>query len=203
MSCYNWEHGTLKLSVAEYARFKKDFREGFNRLQKIEMAAATRHWEKFKTGPLPDFFDEQRQRFYKLWQKWKPEPRPNNPGWGTWEQMKRPRKPIRKDFPLANNKQTLFTFDEADITFKHDTREVSYNSGNNNHQVERAREHKVGKLFFRLLETVKWTRGTGGKLIGNDEYNQETDGEGGGGNYVTATYPRKGSKNLQRLFRLP
>ena len=154
------------------------------------MAAAIRHWEKYKSGPMfkdGDFhgaYYEEKQRFYQLW--WTP--KVDDRSWGS---RNRPRKPIRKDYPLANNKQTKFHFDEAEIMFLIDAREVHYYSGDNNRQVERAREHEVGQLFFRLLGEITWTRGTGGQLIGNDEYNQDRDGVGGGGNYVTFTYGKK------------
>lgn len=196
MSCYNWESGEIKLSVKEWTRFKRDFREGYNKLQNAELVAATEHWDRYKTGPVPDLWRDHdfaiaRQRFYMLWRRWKPSiktPEDIVRNLGSWEERQLPRKPIRKDFPLATNKQTVFNFDEATIQFDNDTRTVSYYSGDNNRQVEEARNHKVGRLFFRLLGQVQWTRGTGGKFIGNDEYNQDRNGEGEGGNYVTAEY---------------
>lgn len=217
MSCYNWESGSFRLSTVEYAKFRHDFGQGFNELQETELAAATRHWEKYKSGPLPKWwsqnsiaeneqyeqFNEEKQRFYKIWQKWIAEPgqTEETKNWGKWEDRKRPRKPIRKDYPLVTRYQTAFPLDEGGIDFKTKAREVYYYSGENNHQVERAREHEVGQLFFRLLGQVKWTRGTGGQLIGNDEYNQDSNEAGGGGNYTTLTYPTH-SDNLKRLSRL-
>lgn len=201
MSCYNWESGSFKLSTVEYAKFRKAFRQGFNRLQEDELAAANRHWEKYKSGPLPKWWSQN--RFYKIWRKWIAEPGQTEAtkNWGRWENRKRPRKPVRNDYPVAANKKTEFDFDEAAIYFNNKTREVRYHSGENNRQVERAREHEVGKLFFGLLENVNWTRGTGGQLNGNDEYNQDSNAAGGGGNYTTLIYPTH-SDNLKRLSRL-
>ncbi len=210
MSCNNWEAGTIKFSVAEWPRFKKAFREGFNSLQNAELAAATRHWNRYKTGKLPRWhkvgftgkkygdshdqnravvdFDEEKRRFHRLWETWKlstATPEAIAKKFGSWAPRSRPRKPLRKDYPLATNKQIDFCVDEGNIHFDNKTREVTYESGNNNHAVETARDSEVGGLFFSLLNRVTWTRGTGGTLQGNDEYNQDSREDGGGGNYVT------------------
>lgn len=51
-----------------------------------------------------------------------------------------------------------------------------------------ARYSLLGRVFFDYLARVKWTRGTGGCIVGNDELNQEDDLPGGGGNYVVEEY---------------
>lgn len=192
MSCNNWEAGTIRFGVGAWRQFKREFQQGFNRIQDEAFAAATRHWEKYRSGP--DIHDRMaivgdRYRFAFLWQK------QVQRGNVTFNELRnRPRKPIRNDFPLATNKQTQFDFGEASVTFDNVTREVHYYSGENNHAVDEARHSEVGKLFFRLLGNVTWTRGSGGSLTGNDEYNQDSGiEEGGGGNYVTATFGPKPS----------
>ena len=81
-------------------------------------------------------------------------------------------------------------FDHGDfnIAFTDKDKCIYWNVDENNHARDHAHDHPVAKALFRLLKTVKWTRGTGGTLVGNDEYNRESDCEGGGGNYVTMTF---------------
>jgi len=78
---------------------------------------------------------------------------------------------------------------EGYISFNLENKTVSYDVPENNRSVERARESKVGQLFFRTMGNITWTRGSGGTLYGNDEYNiHESRGYDGGGNYVTAKF---------------
>lgn len=115
-----------------------------------------------------------------------------------------PAKPVRLpthadvDFtaPRATSRTCRFTVgDEAEIFFT--GRVVNWSVEENNHAVERAHEHPIGVLFFRALDRIAWTRGTGGQLIGNDEYNQDSREQGGGGNYVTATFGPRTAQQLQ------
>lgn len=75
---------------------------------------------------------------------------------------------------------------EGGITF--DGRTVTWNVMENNHAVENAHEAPLAAVFFNYLDSVKWTRGTGGYGTGNNEYNREDDAPGGGGNYTTFSY---------------
>lgn len=54
----------------------------------------------------------------------------------------------------------------------------------NNHACEHAREHPVVDEMFRLLSKIRWTAKTGGRIVGNDEYNRSDVEYGGGANYV-------------------
>jgi hypothetical protein len=42
----------------------------------------------------------------------------------------------------------------------------------------------MGKEFFSRLRRINWTRGSGGTIVGNDEYNSDSYDAGGGANYT-------------------
>ena len=72
--------------------------------------------------------------------------------------------------------------------FSDASRSVSWRVEENNHARDTAREHHMGRAFFAALSKVEWVRGTGGTIVGNDEYNRDSEYDGGGGNYVTGSF---------------
>ena len=99
------------------------------------------------------------------------------------------RKPLKKDWPLATNKTRDFhVSEEGTVSFSDDKTKVAHwGVCENNHAVDRARNGAVGKAFFAALGRIEWTRGTGGEITGNDEFN-EGDGYGRGDNYVSGRF---------------
>ena len=96
----------------------------------------------------------------------------------------KPHQPKRKDFPLANGATKEFDAGEASITLVEEGRRVIWDVPENNHACEYARATFMGKALFEALRSVTWSRGSGGEIIGNDEYNQESRSDGGGSNYT-------------------
>jgi hypothetical protein len=88
----------------------------------------------------------------------------------------------------ATNRTTEFWFGDAEINFNNETKTVTWYVDENNHAREYARAHPVGRAFFSALDQISWTSRSGGVIVGNDEYNRDSDYEGGGGNYVTGSY---------------
>lgn len=92
----------------------------------------------------------------------------------------------------ATNRTTQFPIIGADgywtgdLTFT--DRTLVWDVDYNNHAVENAHEGPTGKVLFPYLDRITWTRGTGGYATGNDEYHQDDDSLGGGGNYLTFHY---------------
>lgn len=195
MSCYEWEEGAFSIPSTEWPKFKESLRTAFNTDQKrLFQLATTLHGQLVESGKGKRGFGfhvelnrllEARQRnrntasmpysdYASLW---------------ALEQVLlaegKPRRPLQKDFPLATNKTREFNADEGVITLSIDKdRRVGWSVPDNNHACESARESVMGRAFFAALHRVKWTRGSGGSIVGNDEYNRDSRGEGGGGNYT-------------------
>ena len=126
----------------------------------------------------------------------------------TYVDTKKPKAPKKKDLGLLGARAKCVEFEDGHVSFGEDGRTVTWSVSENNHAVESARESAVGRAFFRALANVSWTRGSGGTIIGNDEYNRDSDYEGGGGNYVTSRFgplgngERPGRRNTVRGVRL-
>lgn len=95
---------------------------------------------------------------------------------------------VEKKWP-ATNRTTTFHCGESTIRFDKQSHCVHWEVAENNHARDYGREHEIAQAFFTALRKVHWTRGSGGKIIGNDEYNRDDHFEGGGGNYVVDEYP--------------
>lgn len=85
---------------------------------------------------------------------------------------------------------------EGGFTFNPERRTVTWDVSENNHACERARESLMGKFFFNYLSKVTWTRGTGGVIVGNDEYNRDDRESGGGGNFTKDRFGPQGAAEL-------
>lgn len=211
MSRYDWERGTLTIPGSEWAKFKLAVRTGYNAWQAENLRLATaiyneliaagkgkrgfqymeafRGFDEAKLVPTVRRMDTEVVDFYQIEVSLFG---PHNARRTT------PLQPKKKDFPEANGATRVFQLGEASISFDEAKRQVSWFSGDNNHAVERAHSHPVARAFFTALNRVQWgTRGTsGGVLIGNDEYNEESSEHyaGGGGSYVTAQYGPAGNR---------
>ncbi len=108
---------------------------------------------------------------------------------------------VDKVAPRGNSRTAKWHGGEWIITLRGVS--LHYSSGENNHQIERAREHPVVATMFRELERTAWTRATGGQFFGNDEINREENRGAGSGDYVTRSYGPIGEAADSWRMRMP
>lgn len=200
MSRYEFERGEITIPSAEWAAFKKAVREAYNRTAQKRLGLALQLHKhltsrKIKKADLHDeawkFVNSENTGSIYSGKKYTDEDLSEAVravGVVFFSSRSKLRKPLKKDFPIAGNTTTCLEDGEASVTFDNKRRVVVWNVSENNHAVDNAREGSLGKAFFKQLKSVKWTRGSGGTIYGNDEYNRDADYEGGGGHYVTGTY---------------
>jgi hypothetical protein len=115
--------------------------------------------------------------------------------------------PKKKDFPKATNKTRSYAAGyEARVLLSNDKlRTVQWSVPENNHASRDARGSLMGKVFFNELDRISsrngWTRGSGGEIVGNDEYNTESRCSGGGANYTVASFGPSENANKRRVNR--
>lgn len=94
---------------------------------------------------------------------------------------KLPKNPKKNCSPKATKATTAFSAGgEAKISLYPDKRVVIWRVGENNHACEYAHAEPMARVFWSALSRVEWTRGTGGRLWGSDEYAEDAARERGG-----------------------
>lgn len=90
------------------------------------------------------------------------------------------RAPKKKDYPLLPANTVHFNADSASLSIDVEKRTVTWDVDKSNRAVEHAWESTLGKAFRKALESVTWTRGSGGVFRYSDEYAEDAAMEHGG-----------------------
>lgn len=215
MSKYEWESGGVKLPAREWAGFKRELRAAHDRLQERALALAAAVYAEATAagrGRRGFNFHEEAERVFDRKVATHPNRQLEPYRWTIFAALfpqgeragtRKPRKPRASDFPKATSKTDAFGDGDWSIGLDGAGRTFRWHVSQNNHAVEDAHEHPLAAAAFRLLDKMKWTRGTGGKIVGNDENNEESREDGGGANYVTRRYGPIGEADdpLRRLVK--
>ena len=208
MSRYEWERGTIKLPSKEYAKFRSDVIKKWNELEERRFQQAceifdqvTKETKGKRNVDKPKLMrdraalkygnsmnQDELHRLKQLLTKQHDKPK-----------LLRPKK---KDLDLKPiSRQCSIPSDDGSITFHDKEKSVTWDVSENNHACETARATPIARYFFQRLSQITWTRGSGGTIVGNDEYNRESEYEGGGGNYTTASYQYKSPEQKAKEAR--
>jgi hypothetical protein len=215
MSKYEWERGEIVLPASEWASFRKALIKAHNDAREKDLVDALKALEAIKAaskgkrgenrqvaekvalatycnirstpeGRLLDAANENAfERHSRLFNLLYIAPEGSN-AWAEKTELRTPKKKDLNLLPLTGDAD--FNCGDGHISLRNATRSVVWSVSENNRACEHAREQPLAKLLFSLLGKIEWTRGSGGKIVGNDEYNRDSDYEGGGSNYVTADY---------------
>lgn len=206
MSRYDWEEGTILLPSAEVAGLKQALREWANKFHADVRAEAVRLHKAELGGTRSQRVYTERLR--AAYSQTRGRSAVRTAALGVLEQILRDAQAgrgtlhqptvadVERRAQRATNRTTRFTvadtegYECAYITIE--GRTLTWQVPESNHAVERAHEAPLARILFTRLARVTWTRGTGGYLVGNDEYNRDNDDFGGGANYLTSTYGPKG-----------
>lgn len=186
MSRYDWESAEFVLPSAAVPAVKKALRDATNLLHEQAKTQAHAFWAQHKTTSSRRYQErlhEWVQSFYR--------PTSYNSHIHQFcgpaglnesvicsihmlldDHSQRPHKltvaELSQYFPKATNRTTTFPIGEGAIVI--DGRTLRWQIGENNHACDKAYSHPVMKALMKALDAVKWTRGTGGRSWGSDEY---------------------------------
>ena len=200
MSRYEWERGEFTIPSAEWAGFKAKIRDEMNELHVRQFDIAKKLYDRLIVlAKGSKNFDINFHGFEEIEKLRLPESH-----WAVnanrnltrqdeltvvWAlsvycpKTKRDRlvRPTQKMFPKLGNNVTEFTNSNCSVTFDNTAKKVYWEVPENNHACDDARDTALGKVLFKALDGVKWTRGSGGRIWGSDEYRDEANRDHGFG----------------------
>lgn len=210
MSKYDWEAGEIRIPARSWATFRKSLIDEWNGQQQRVLALAMEAYLGIQGTSKPE--DALTNWLYPAADKhpgaYRHAPYEEREHHGEairrllfrWDDARRQqilRCPLKMHLDIkSSRKGCVLCFAGASITFDERTKAVAWAVGEGNRAVEHARQHPMAKALFSALDRVRWCRGSGGDIVGNDEYNRDQLGAGGGANYVTGSFGPRSKRGL-------
>jgi hypothetical protein len=203
MSCYEWSHGTIILPSAQYAPFRQHIQKAMSLRAETLFQGTQVFWASLPPKAKRNheaYLLELRASTFSL-----PEEIAQDVRWLLDQKGESPKRVLKSDLMWPTNRTQDYHESDLSLTFVPDKHSVIYSVGENNHAREWADGSILGKSFYEAIEKVKWAHGTGGVVLGNDEYSRESgyENEGAGGSYVVAAYGYLGVKEAPMHVSTP
>jgi len=191
VSNYQWSRGEIILPSAAFATVRKACQDAMHEKWKKAYDDAQRFWKSLTPRQKSDW-DEFRKalnsRRFDLDTMWLIDP--------MRRRETKPRRVLQSDVDWPTNRTVDFHESDLSLHFQRENRTLTFSVADNNHSREWADQTVLAATFYDQMRKVRWTHGTGGVILGNDEYNVGGGRyhEGGGGSYVVAAYGYIGAK---------
>ncbi|QOD06150.1 hypothetical protein [Pseudarthrobacter sp. BIM B-2242] len=193
MGHWDRQHGEIVLPSAEFAAVRQAVQKATHEHQSKVFDETQAFWKgltrKEQTDPaaytaaLQKYVDAKHKQLYppQSYSSWsRPAPAPFTEEFVDDVQWRlglppggKPARVLKSDLPFPTNRTTSFPAGEGSVSFDKDTSTVRWSTSENRGATERAHNSAAGTAFFDRLKTVKWTRNTGGIIMGNNEYAEE------------------------------
>lgn len=212
MSCYEWSSGVIKLPSAEYAGVRRKVADAHTAFLEQMFAYAQTFWSSLsaKQKRDPGAYAEA-VRLY-VWGDYgtrkgvtDDEHMALELDWALRVGKERPKRLIRSNIDWPTNKTVSFHASDLTISFDGGAKTVAYIVSENNRARDHAQKTHLHVAFYEAMDAVKWTRSSGGVILGNDEYHREGgyEMEGGGGSYVVDAFGPVGAREAPAHVRKP
>lgn len=207
MSCYEWERGTIIIPAKDWAGFRKGLLEAWNKRQLELLERARRAHARLKEATRGKRGNKRAEALRGAIERHVGNDESVRDLVLDYDHAKRCHavkgsQPKKKDLQLfAVSKDATIRLPDANVFFTNGGRAVTWEVPENNRARQHARDHWLARKLFERLARITWTRGSGGKIIGNDEYNRDGDDVGGGGNYLVTEYSPQAQKRAREATR--
>lgn len=198
MSRYEWEAGVVVIPSKDFVELKKVCKDAYNKYQNKLYEYSVRFYDRIlenkpKGRKWNIHISDMRSMGFSLME--------DIPEIYRWDVVRavtatehqldnyKPQKPKRSWFPhIKNSKSLAISTDDFSVQLEADTRKLIWRVHENNHAVDSARENPIAKALWTHVNKIVWTRGSGGEIVGNDEYNEDPDTGAPQDNFIVASY---------------
>lgn len=175
MSHWIRQEGTIKLPTAEFARVRQSLQDADTEVKTQAFEIAQKFWESTggKLKKDPQAYAAACQALQEEIRRLPESVTDKVQDLTDTHYGRAPRRPLKKDLAIPNSKTLDFNAGYGtDISLDRETSTLSWHSDVSSN-TERPEDSVVGQAMYKALDSVKWTRGTGGHFRGWDEYSSE------------------------------
>lgn len=169
MSCYEWSQGTIILPSASFSPFRKAVQEAMHKKWKQSFDISQKFWQSLSIRQKSDWNEFRialnSSGIVDLDTMWLIDP---------MGKEQKPRRVQQSNVNWPNNRMMNFHDSDLSLSFIRETRTVEFSVSENNHAREHADATVLAGAFYDQIARVRWTHGTGGVILGNDEYNRDS-----------------------------
>jgi hypothetical protein len=169
MSCYGWERGEVKLPIKAWKEFKTQLIARLQVRQNELLRSAETLYTKIKEQKPKNKLEFITQTLSS----------DHRSSLFSHHEVRLIKSSLLKENRLIKPKTSLFKIKKNEINFSNDdldvnlndkTKTVRYDTDDNNHSIDRARETHLGKVILGCLNNVSYSSKTGGYLEQQTEY---------------------------------
>lgn len=184
MGHWEEERGEFKLPTADFARIRGEVAAADLKCKTEAFEMTQKFWSSLTAKQKRDKA-AYNAAVYEWCDDYSNEPMQKADQLLRYRAGERPSRVLKSEMDFPTNKTLAFHGNDVTVAFDRDRSSVSYRIEQDRHTIENAYGSAVLPALLNEIRKVRWTRGTGGRIWGDNEYAAEARMEHGSDSDLT------------------